>query len=418
MPLQGPNRPEKSILPGLLPIFLLLLSSCGTETRSTIRTETRDSAGVTIVESSGLPERGSGGWTLGQNPELSIGMLEGDTLYQLFRVTNGIFLSDGRIAISENGRLQLRVFGPDGSFLQGLGREGEGPGEFEFVVIVGALGTDTLVALDGSQRRISRFHLTEGFLDQATIAEEAGIAHFFNGMFSDGSVVFGGGLNFGPGGATPNDGYQRPTAEFRSVTPDGRIDTDFGDFPGTEIFFKTQGGGGEMMISASVIHFGKTVRTHTRGSRFVLGTGDSFEVDFFGPEGRLERLVRVMAPPIPVTQEMLDGLLEERLAALDDPTRAPATRSSFDEIPAADFVPAYRNLFLDSEGFLWVEHYRLPGNGLSTWTIFDPDGVPVTELSLPRQNRILDIGPGKVLALFEDDLGVEYLRVYPLTRGR
>jgi hypothetical protein len=191
----------------------------------------------------------------------------------------------------------------------------------------------------------------------------------------------------------------------------------FGEFPGNEIFFRRQGSGGEMMISASVIHLGKIPRAHARGDRLVVGTGDSYDVQIFEPNGDLVKILRVRIPPTPVTSGLLEGLLEERIADLDDPSNAPATRSAFQDIPAADFVPAYRGLFLDSEGFLWVEHYRLPGQGLTTWSVFDPEGIPVTELSLPRQNRILDISQDKVLALYEDDLGVEYVRVYPLTRG-
>jgi hypothetical protein len=412
----GPFSPATS-LPVLLLPLTLFLNACGQGPSSDIHTEVRDSAGITVVESNGLPEHGANGWTLGQNPDLSIGTLDGDSLYQLFRVSGGVLLDDGRMVISENGRLQLRVFGADGVFQASFGREGEGPGEFTFIRILGVLGTDTLVALDGNQRRISRFHLTDGFLDQALVDDEAGVAHFSNGMFSDGSVVFGGGLVFGPGGPTPSDGYQRTTTDFQAVTPDGSISHSFGEFPGSELFFRTQSGSGERMISASVIHMGKVTRAHARDHRLVVGTGDSFEIQLFEPGGALTHLIRAQAPQVPVTSAILDGLLEERIADLDDPSMAPATRTSFQDVPAADFVPAFQNLFLDSEGFLWVEHMRLPGERLTTWTVFDDEGLPITQLSLPRQNRILDIGRDRVLALFEDELGVEYLRVYPLSRG-
>jgi hypothetical protein len=121
---------KKNALFGAFPLVCLLLSACGAGSTAGVQTEARDSAGVTIVESSGLPAHGAGGWVLGQNSELSIGTLDGDTLYQLFRVSDGILLPDGRIVVSENGRLQLRVFGADGVFQSSLGREGEGPGRW------------------------------------------------------------------------------------------------------------------------------------------------------------------------------------------------------------------------------------------------------------------------------------------------
>ena len=122
-------------------------AGCGNEDPPSVRTQTRDSAGVTIVESTALPERGAGGWTLNQAPFLTIGTFEGDTLYQLYQVSGAIRLPDGRFAVSDNGSFQLRIFGPDGTFQRSWGREGEGPGEFQSIRVMGVLEPDTLVAL-------------------------------------------------------------------------------------------------------------------------------------------------------------------------------------------------------------------------------------------------------------------------------
>ena len=74
-------------------------------------------------------------------------------------------------------------------------------------------------------------------------------------------------------------------------------------------------------------------------------------------------------------------------------------------------------LDLDTEGCLWVEDVHLPGDTLRSWTVFDEEGVPLTRLSLPAENRVLDIGKDYVLTVFEDELGVESVQSYPLTRG-
>jgi hypothetical protein len=96
---------------------------------------------------------------------------------------------------------------------------------------------------------------------------------------------------------------------------------------------------------------------------------------------------------------------------------APAFRASFLDTPHADFLPAFESLDLDTEGCLWVEEVHLPGDTLRSWTVFDEEGVPLTRLSLPVENRMLDIGKDYVLTVFEDELGVESVRSYPLTRG-
>ena len=133
--------------------------------------------------------------------------------------------------------------------------------------------------------------------------------------------------------------------------------------------------------------------------------------------GILERIIRIQTPPVPVTQAHLDGYLEEMLARLPSPDLAPRIRAGFRDIPHAETMPAFEALLLDSEGYLWVEDYNIPGDTLRTWTVFDEEGNPRTRLSLPRDNRVMDIGMDFVLAVFQDELGVESVRSYPLIRG-
>jgi hypothetical protein len=383
-----------------------------------VQTQFRDSAGVIIAESSALPEPGAGGWALGQAPTLSIGTLEGDTLYQFYGISGGVTLSDGRIAISDVGSHQLRIFAPDGRFLAAFGREGEGPGEFRNIRVMGTVGFDTLVILDGRQRRVSRFHPEAGFLGQTLLPEEAGVAMHSNGMFRDGAIVFGGGVNWAGGGDAPRSGYERLTNAFFSVSLDGAGITDFGEVQGTEVFWTTIEYEGEEMAAASWVHFGKSPQAMAGGDRLVLGTRDRYELDVYDPSGSLIRIIRVRTPLIPVTQAHLERLLEERLASLQDPDLEPGMRNDFWDTPPADYLPAFGAVAIDANGNLWVEDFRLPGHTVLTWTIFDPDGVPLTRLSLPAGNQMLEIGADFVLALFRDELDVDYVRVYPLTRGQ
>lgn len=343
--------------------------------------------------------------------------MEGDSLHQFFRVTGAVKLSDGRIAVSDNGTHQIRIFSPEGAFLRSFGREGEGPGEFRHIQVMGTIGSDTLVVLDGRGRRTSRFHPEAGFLGQTLLPEEAGVAMHSNGMFGDGAIVFGGGVNWDRGDATPTRGYERLTNPFYSVSLDGSGINHFGEFPGTEVVWTTGQVDGRETLAAGFVSFGLSPRAMARGDCLVLGTRDRYEVNVFDSVGRLERIVRLQIPAVPVTQVHLDGLLEERLARLPSPDLAPQIRAGFRDTPHAETMPAFQALLLDSEGYLWVEDYNIPGDTLRTWTVFDEDGNPRTRLSLPRDNRVMDMGMDFVLAVFQDELGVEYVRSYPLTRG-
>jgi hypothetical protein len=410
-------HPTPSLLLAVAAWIWPFLCGCGSGDPQGVRTQLRDSAGIVIAESSALPPPGAGGWVLDQQPYQSIGTFQGDTLYQLYQVSGGARLSDGRILLSDNGSFQLRLFGPDGTAVGSWGREGEGPGEFQSIRVVGALEGDTVVVLDGRLRRIHLFHPDLGFLGQSTIDEEVGMTFFSTGMFGNGDIVFGGGLTFGPGGDTPTEGLSRSDTPYRAATLEGSLAADFGTVPGPEIFVQTRGGGGEYFISASVIPFGRGPAAHARGDRLFLGSTDTYEIRGYDPTGRLDRIVRVLQPLAPVSSQELDRFIEERVIELDDPSGAPELRSSLRDMPTPGTMPAYRALVLDSEGFLWVEDFLKPGERLRSWTIFDGEGVPRTRLSLPSDNRVLEIGRDYLMAVFEDPLGVEYLRMFSLHRG-
>jgi len=235
-------------------------------------------------------------------------------------------------------------------------------------------------------------------------------------MFGDGSVVFGGGVNWNRGDATPLAGYERLTNPFFSVSLDGKGITDFGEFPGTEVIWATGQVDGRESLAAAFPTFGLSPRAMARGDRLALGTRDRYEVNFFGASGALARIIRVQIPPVVVTEAHLQGYLEEMLARLPSPDLAPQIRAGFRDTPHAETMPAFQALLLDSEGYLWVEDYNIPGDTLRSWTVFDDEGRAKTRLSLPKANRVMDIGEDSVLAVYTDGLGVEYVRVYPLTR--
>jgi hypothetical protein len=282
---------------------------------------------------------------------------------------------------------------------------------------MGTLGPDTLVILDGRQRRTSRFHPDLGFLGQTVLPEEAGVTMHSNGMLGDGSIVFGGLVNWDRGEGPPQSGYERLTNPYYAVGLDGENIVHFGEFPGTEVVWTTSNIEGRESIAAAFVTFGLSPEANARGDHLALGTRDSYEVMFFASSGVLERVVRVRTSRVPVTEAHLEGRLEQLLARLPSPDMAPGFRASFRDLPHAEFMPAFEAVLLDSEGYLWVEDVNIPGDTLRTWTVFDTDGIPHTRLSLPVANRVFEIGQDYVLAAFEDELGVEYLRSYQLTRG-
>jgi hypothetical protein len=81
-----------------------------------------------------------------------------------------------------------------------------------------------------------------------------------------------------------------------------------------------------------------------------------------------------------------------------------------------EIMPAYSNLMVDSEGWLWVEQYRLPNEAESHWTVFDAEGRWLTDVRMPDGLAVEQIGRDFVLGLNTDADGVQRVRVYTLER--
>lgn len=92
-------------------------------------------------------------WQISDEPTLSIGVAEGDSVYQFYQVRSAIRLSDTIIVVANTGTLELRYYDQAGTFLYKTGGRGEGPGEFRFLKKLYPMGTDTVMAYDGFLRK-------------------------------------------------------------------------------------------------------------------------------------------------------------------------------------------------------------------------------------------------------------------------
>ena len=117
--------------------------------------DSRDSAGVRIVENKTQALPRGRAWRVEARPFLQIGRVAGgadpvgqDTVYELLRVMGVARLSDGRIAVANQGSSTIRFFDSAGRFVGSAGRDGEGPAEFRQILGMKAIRGDTLFVVD------------------------------------------------------------------------------------------------------------------------------------------------------------------------------------------------------------------------------------------------------------------------------
>lgn len=392
-------------------LFLsLLFVACGEGAGGPTATTVTDSAGVAIVRSvidtAGL----RAGWTISPEPTLSIGALDGPEEQMLSGVSGGLRLPDGRIAVVDGGSAEVRVFGPNGVLIGRHGGEGEGPGEFTSPALAGAIA-DSLIVYDGRLRRVSVLHPEDGFARSYEVGSEGGGFPVAIGVLADAAIAFGGGMSF-----SSSDGFQggvqRPNSRYVIVSPDGAVRGDLGEVPAADMF----GVVGEGSFSVTSIPFGRATRAAAGPDRLWLGTADSWEIRAYSPEARLTRIVRLDQSLTPLTGALWDAAIDERVEAAQEAEQARAVRDQAAEIPMPDVVPPYDRMAVDALAHVWVGEYPMPGQERRTWVVFDPEGRPVGRVTLPARTIPLDIGDDYLLGRTRDDLDVEHVTLWTLTR--
>lgn len=95
----------------------------------------------------------TGTWLVDSTPVVQIGMVQGDAAYEFDQANSAVRLVDGRILVANSGSEQLRYFDSAGKALGTVGREGQGPGDFDGVLGVYPGAHDSLVIFSSENRR-------------------------------------------------------------------------------------------------------------------------------------------------------------------------------------------------------------------------------------------------------------------------
>jgi hypothetical protein len=373
----------------------------------------RDSAGITIVENVGTVDPTQGSWGLEPAPAVEIGNLAGPEETQLYRVRGATRLADGRIVVGNDGTKRLKVFSAAGDFLGAMGGEGEGPGEFSSVQLLGQLG-DSLVVLDRRLKRVSLFHPAEGFLRSFTLEE--GVAYYPMGgwLFDSGAVLIQD-LPLSEGEVL-QDGFSRTPVPYKSTDMSGVLLADFGSLPGSEMVTITRQSDHGLATMLLSVPFGKAPVACVSGDRLFFGPQDGYTIEVRGSGGSLERIVRLEVEPVPVTDQDLAAYIEADLARFGDEEEARTRRRDLEEMPRMEFRPPHGPIFADHAGTLFVTDFPMVGQETVGVNVFDPDGVLAGRFEMSADLEVLEVGHDYLLAVFEDEMGVEFVQMYELFR--
>lgn len=85
--------------------------------------------------------------------------------------------------------------------------------------------------------------------------------------------------------------------------------------------------------------------------------------------------------------------------------------------------PAFGTIIEDAEGNVWIEHYRFiyanfqsPTPKPTAWSVFDPKGRFLGEVTMPAAFLVSSITRDQVLGFWLDEFDVQHVRAHRLTK--
>ena len=387
-----------------------LSTACGSDEGPAVEAVAiRDSAGVRIVTSSRPAWTESTAWRLSGAPAVSIGVMDGAAEEQLFRVTDAAVLSDGRILVGNSGTSELRVFDPTGEFSHSLGGDGEGPGEFRMIRQVDVTPGDSVFAWDLRLRRLSVF-TPDDFVRtmQLTPPAESTFPSFAGTIGASELLVQV------PAVVPEEDlvdlAIRGSSSLYMRYTTAGEPVDTLGVFRGSRSMLRFHEDG--LSLSVLGVPYEPATRIASGGGTVVEGDGATFEVRRYDGTGRLRQILRRPVDRRPVTPELMDAHFEDGYGAAEPPEYRRGIREAYDAMPVEGNVAAFDQLVLSRDGTVWVREYAIPGAETHAWSVFDPEGVWLGDVSVPAGLTVYDVGADYVLGKEVDDLDIERVVLY------
>lgn len=380
----------------------------------------RDSAGVAMVENGD-----QGVWSPDEawqfEEQTRIGAAEGEAAYQFGQIAGIDEDSQGRIYVLDQQAQEVRVFDADGTYLQSMGRPGNGPGELSRgVAAVMVARGDTVFVPDLLLQRMTMYTADGGDAGTFPIPLDQGVSMRWE--------------------TTPDNTFLQ---QVRTINLPNQPDT----VPETNLILE-RGTDGALQDTVLALLVGQTFRFNEGGpqiklfepepvwalmpgSRLATAVNATYRIEVYGPEGDLERVITRPFEREPVTETDRDAfrrLLRDAWERQGVP--APAIQQLMGNVGFADYYPAFAQLLAGPDGSLLVQHIQSAEQagateetfdaqdvGASTWDVFDADGKYLGVIRFPDRYIPVRFENGHFLGVWRDGMDVQHVLVLAVAGG-
>lgn len=342
--------------------------------------------------------------------ELRIGALD-DPEYALSRIPRVALGPDEAVYIAQPH--SIRVFDREGQYLRELGREGQGPGEFQSLTRLGWQG-DSLWVVDYMQSRVTWYHRGMELAGVDRIEPIQLPEPFYSAtprwVFSDGSYAMEPLITGFVLGTPAAD--RIPIARASEGAPQ-------------RVILRYRGGlnvpmgFGGMMGNEWIAHIFRDTNLfvyHPDGASILLvdrsfaatDTLASFRVSVIGVLGDTIRTKDIPYHPIRLDPQVANDMVEAMVDHLP-PELAADVRT---ELGSPAFYPPVSMIAVGNDGRIWLRRELVGDRETYEWLVLDAGLVPVGTISLPKAVRIYAADEHTVWGAMEGELGVPYLVKY------
>ena len=386
---------------------LAAVAAAGCEAGGAPASMSRDSLGVTIVESTAPGWAEGDEWRIVEEPVVDLAESGSGDMHLFFRVGDVLRTPDGHLAVTDRGSQQIRIYDAEGRFLRAFGGAGEGPGEFRSLWSMVLTHEGTLLGVDYRAGGAgAEFDTDSGLVSTFRFRGEANPVH--HPVPSD--IIWGLEAGYTVQDDDLEGGLQRHPATIVRMSVDRTSVHPVATVPGWEHVVVPEGDAIPLMPRVTQV-------VPTGRGEVVLGIAEALEYSVLdGETGDVRMIARLPGISLAVTGDEVDRERQARLGP--DPRQF--TRDLLDRLPVPTEKPAYESMLLDAEGNVWAGEFL----GLARrdeardWYVWDASGVWLGVVETAARFELMRVGSDEVFGVRRDMNDVEHPQVLPLVKPR
>jgi hypothetical protein len=309
------------------------------------------------------------------------------------------------IAVADGQALAIHLFDLNGRYLESLGREGEGPGEFRQISTVFALDDAGFMAVDLWP---STHRLTMVDLDGELGPPEPLRAPFANvvGVLPDGRFLG----TTSPASLAGRLGIVKHHLVLYAFDSTGEV-RELDRLPGMEVYLAESSNG--MIIDLDDLPFLAQTFVTTHPVGFVAANSRTGEVTLYTTDGSAKAQVVVQLGELELSVGDWRDYFEWYASSLPKAFQ-PQARTLRRGVELPSTWNSVAGLLTDDSGNVWIKRFAPPHKRDGSWLVFSSELDFRGQVRLPSEFTPFVVASDVVIGVRKDVLDVEHLEAYAL----